>query len=61
MTMIKIGESEFGDAMEYLHKAKKYMKKALELIETGEEGSRRGMSKMGRRHDTSRFDDEDYD
>lgn len=58
--MVKIHDEQFGEAMEYLHKAKKYMKKACELIEEGEGESRRG-GRMNRRYDTSRFDDEDDD
>lgn len=60
--MVKINREEFDDAMEHLHKAKKYLKKACELMHEGEDGSR-GRGRMNRRHDTSRFDDdeEDYD
>lgn len=57
--MIKIHKDEFGEIMEHLYKVKKHLKKACELIEEGEEGSRRGGGRMGRRMDGSRFDDED--
>lgn len=55
--MVKIHDEHFGEAMEYLHKAKKYMKKACELIEEGDEGSRRGGGRMSRRI-SSRFEDD---
>ena len=57
--MIKIHKDEFGEIMEHLYKVKKHLKKACELIEEGEEGSRRGGGRMGRRMDGNRFDDED--
>lgn len=60
--MIKIEKEEFGEIMEHLYKVKKHLKKACELIEEGEEGSRRGGGRGGRRMgggSGSRFDDED--
>lgn len=59
-TMIKIHKDDFGELMEHLYKMKKHFKKVCELIEEGEEGSRRGGGRMGRK-DHSRFDDEEYD
>ena len=47
-TMIKINKDEFGEIMEHLYKVKKHLKKACELIEEGEEGSRRGGGMSGR-------------
>lgn len=58
-TMVKINRDDFGDIMEHLSKSKKHLKKACELFEEGAEGSRRGMS--GRRHEMSRFDEDDED
>lgn len=63
-TMIRIHKDDFGEIMEHLYKVKKHLKKACELIETGEEGSRRGGGRMNRRNDgdyENRFDDEDDD
>ena len=60
-TMIKINKDDFGDIMEHLYKVKKHLKKACELIESGEVGSRR-MS--GRRSDGmsgNRFEDWEED
>ena len=57
-TMIRINKDDFGEIMEHLYKAKKSLKKACELFEEGEDGSRRGMS--GRRMH-GRFDHEDDD
>ena len=58
-TMIKIHKDDFGEIMEHLYKTKKHLKKVCELIEeTGDDGSRRGMS--GRRMH-GRFDHEDDD
>ena len=60
-TMVKISKDDFGDIMEHLYKVKKHLKKACELIETGEVGSRK---MNGRRPDGmsgSRFDDWDED
>ena len=58
--MIKIDKDDFGELMEHLHKTKKHLKKVCELIETGEEGSRRGGGRMGRRGGSmgSRFDED---
>ena len=58
-TMIKIHKDEFGEIMEHLYKVKKHLKKACDLIEDGEEGSRRGSGRSARRMDGNRFDDED--
>lgn len=58
-TMIKIHKEEFGEIMEHLYKVKKHLKKACELIEEGEEGSRRGGGMSGRRMSGSRFDEDD--
>lgn len=62
--MIKIEKEEFGEIMEHLYKVKKHLKKACELIEEGEEGSRRGGGRGGRRmggSSGSRFEDDDED
>lgn len=59
--MVRINKDEFGEIMEHLYKAKKSIKKACELFEEGEDGSRRGRGMSGRRHDSNRFEDEDYD
>ena len=56
-TMIKIDKDEFGEIMEHLYKVKKHLKKACELIEEGDEGSRRGGGRMGRRI-SSRFEED---
>jgi len=58
-TMIRIHKEEFGEIMEHLYKVKKHLKKACELIEEGEEGSRRGGGMSGRKYDKSRFDEDD--
>ena len=58
-TMIKIHKDEFGEIMEHLYKVKKHLKKACELIEEGEEGSRRGGGMSGRTMGKSRFDEGD--
>lgn len=60
--MIKISKDEFGDIMEHLHKVKKHLKKACELIEEGSEsGYRRGMSGRRSEHMGNRFEDDDED
>lgn len=57
-TMIKVSKEDFGEIMEHLYKVKKHLKKACELIEeSGDDGSRRGMS--GRKGFMSRFEDDD--
>lgn len=58
-TMIKINKDDFGEIMEHLYKAKKNLKKACELFEEGEDGSRRGG--MSGRKTHGRFDYEDDD
>lgn len=63
-TMIKIDRDEFGEIMEHLHKVKKHLKKACELIEEGEEGSRRGSGRGSRRMggmSGNRFEEDDED
>ena len=60
-TMIKIHKEEFGEIMEHLYKVKKHLKKACELIEEGEEGSRRAGGMSGRKDEIGRFYDDDED
>lgn len=63
-TMIKIDRDEFGEIMEHLYKSKKHLKKACELIEEGEDGSRRGGGRGSRRMggmSGSRFEEDDED
>lgn len=58
---IKFSKDETGELMEHLYKAKKHIKKLCEIIEEGEEGSRRGGGRMGRREHSRFEDDEDTD
>ena len=60
-TMIKIHKEEFGEIMEHLYKVKKHLKKACELIEEGEAGSRGGRGMSGRKDERGRFYDDDED
>lgn len=60
MIMVKISREEYDDAMEHLHKAKKYLKKACEMMSETEESSR-GRSHYSHKREHSRFHDNEED